>query len=46
MKNPDKNGNYDCPQCSSRKKNPYPTNPIDEPCAKCIRKTYKLPENK
>lgn len=46
MKNPSEDGMYDCPQCASRKKHPYPVNPINEPCAKCIRKTYELPEKK
>ncbi len=42
MKNPNKEGKYDCPQCPSRKKHPYPKSRYDQPCAECIKKHYNL----
>ncbi len=41
-KNPDEDGLYDCPKCSSRKKDAYPKNKIDQPCARCIKEYYNL----
>lgn len=45
-KNPDKDGFYIAKAPCFRKKHPYPTNPLDEPCARCIRETHNLPNKK
>lgn len=42
QKNPDRDGLYDCPKCPSRKKEAYPNNKIDQPCARCIKEYYDL----